>query len=81
MELIQICVTFSKMAASVVTKNSENIKQTISHELPNGFSQNVCHTDAFIEAQSRCDIAFRGILVYFHLSKKIRLDFSCESSA
>ena len=28
--------------------------------------QNMCHTDAFIEflkAQSRCDIAFRGILV------------------
>ena len=54
MELFQIYVTFytkwpSKMAASASTKNSENIKQTISHELPNGFCQNMCHTDAFIE--------------------------------
>ena len=37
------------MAASAITKNSENIKQTIIHELPNG--QNICHTDAFIEFQ------------------------------
>ena len=39
----------SKMAASAVTKNSKNILQTISHELPKGFCQNMCHTDAFIE--------------------------------
>ena len=49
MELIQIYVTFSKTAASVITKNSENIEQAISHELPNGFCQNTCHTDDFIE--------------------------------
>ena len=54
MELFQIYVTFftnwpSKMAASAITKNSENIKKTISHELPNEFYQNMCHTDAFIE--------------------------------
>ena len=49
MELIQIYVTFSKLAASAITKNGENIKQTISHELPNEFCQNMCHTDAFIE--------------------------------
>ena len=49
MELIQIYVTFSKMAVSAVAKNTENIKQTISHELPNGFCQNMCHTDAFNE--------------------------------
>ena len=36
-------------AALAVTKDNENIKQTISHELPNGFCQNMCHTDAFIE--------------------------------
>ena len=29
------------MAASAVTKNSTNIKQTISHELPNGFCLNI----------------------------------------
>ena len=41
----------AKMAASAsaVTKIKKNMKQTISHELPNGFCQNVCHTDAFIE--------------------------------
>ena len=49
MELIQIYVTFPKMAAPADTKNSENIKQTISHELPNGFCLNMCQTDAFIE--------------------------------
>ena len=54
MEMFQIYVTFLhkltiQMAASAITKNSENIKQTISHELPNGFCQNMCHTDAFIE--------------------------------
>ena len=55
MELFQIYVTFfytnrpSKMAASALTKKSENINQTISHELPSGFCQNMCHTDAFIE--------------------------------
>ena len=27
----------------------KNVKQTISHELPNVFCQNMCHTDAFIE--------------------------------
>ena len=46
------------MAASVVTKNSETIKQTIFHELTNEFCQNMCHTDVFIEflnAQTRCD--------------------------
>ena len=32
-----------------ITRNSENIKQTISHELLNGFCQNVCHTKVFIE--------------------------------
>ena len=37
------------MAASVVTKSSENIKQTISYKLPNGLCQNICHTDAFFE--------------------------------
>ena len=37
------------MAASAVTKTSENIKQTISHELPNGLCQSMCYTDAFIE--------------------------------
>ena len=51
------------MAVSAVTKNSENIKQTISHELPNGCCQNMCYSEAFIEFLSRCDIAFRGILV------------------
>ena len=64
MELIQIYVTFSKMAASVITENSKNIKQTISHELPNGFCQNMCHTDANVKAHSRCDIAFCGLLVF-----------------
>ena len=54
MEFFQIYVTFftnwpCKMAASAVTKNSENKKQTISHELPNGFGHKFCHTDAFIE--------------------------------
>ena len=49
MELIQIYITFSKMAASAISKNSESIKQTISHELPNGFCQNMCHTNAFAE--------------------------------
>ena len=29
--------------------NSETMKWTISHELPNRFCQNMCHTDAFIE--------------------------------
>ena len=53
MESFQIYVTFftnwqSKMAASAVTKNSKNIKQTISHELPNGFCQKMSY-DAFIE--------------------------------
>ena len=54
------------MAASAETKNFDNIKQTLSHELPKGFCQNMCHTDAFVEfleADSRCDIAFCGILV------------------
>ena len=37
------------MIASAVTKNSENTKQTISHELPNEFCQIMCHTDAFTE--------------------------------
>ena len=37
------------MAASAVNKNSENMKQTLSHDIPNGFCQNVCHTAAFIE--------------------------------
>ena len=37
------------MAASAIIKNSESMKQTISHELPHGFCQNMCHTDAFIE--------------------------------
>ena len=37
------------MAVSAVTKNSKNMKQTISHELPNGLCQNICHTDDFIE--------------------------------
>ena len=37
------------MAASAVTKNSENIKQTISHELLSGFWQHMYHTNAFIE--------------------------------
>ena len=37
-----------KMAASAITKNGDNMKQTISHELPNGFCQNICHADAFI---------------------------------
>ena len=49
-------------------KKSEYIKQTISHELSNGFTKNMCHTDAFIEflmwRDSRCDIAFRGIHVF-----------------
>ena len=49
MVLIQIYVTFSKMAASAVTKNSENIKQTIYYELSNGYCQNMCHTDDVIE--------------------------------
>ena len=39
----------SKMAAAAITKNSENMKQTISHELLNVFCQNMCHSDAFIE--------------------------------
>ena len=39
------------MAASAITENSENIKQTIFHELPNGFCENLCRTDAFIEFQ------------------------------
>ena len=39
----------SKMAASAITKNSKNIKKTISHELPYRSYQNMCHTDAFIE--------------------------------
>ena len=48
MELFQIMSLFytnwpSKMAASAVTRNRETIKQTISHELPNGFCQNLCH--------------------------------------
>ena len=47
-ELFQIYVTVL-YKASAVTKYSENIKQTISHELPNGFCQTMCHTDAFIE--------------------------------
>ena len=33
---------FHKLAASAITKNSEIMKQTISHEL--------CHTDVFIES-------------------------------
>ena len=40
------------MAASALTKNNEDInmiKQTISYELSNGFCENMCHTDAFIE--------------------------------
>ena len=54
MELFHIYVTFLhkltiQMAAAVVTKSIENIKQTISHELRNGFCQNICHTDAFIK--------------------------------
>ena len=55
MELFQIMSLFfytnlpSKMAASAINKNSQNRKQTISHELPNRFCQNMCHTDAFIE--------------------------------
>ena len=36
------------MAASAVTKSSENVKQTTSHELPMDFAK-VCHTTAFIE--------------------------------
>ena len=52
--VFQIIVTFftncpSKIAASAVTKNNENIKEAISHELPNRFCQNMCHTGAFIE--------------------------------
>ena len=39
------------MAASAVTNNSKNIKQTISHEIPNEFCQNMCHTDAFIACE------------------------------
>ena len=38
-----------RMAASAVNNNSENIKQTISHELLKGVCQNMCHTDAFTE--------------------------------
>ena len=45
------------MAASAITKNSENVKQTISHELPNGFCQNMCHTDAFIKFLMKRDKA------------------------
>ena len=37
------------MAASAVTEISKTIKQTISHELPNGFCQTMCHADVFIE--------------------------------
>ena len=51
-----LCHFFHKltiqMAAFAVSKNSENIKQTISRdirELPNQFCQNMRHTDAFIE--------------------------------
>ena len=62
MELSQIYVTFftnwpSRMAASAITKNKENIQ---SHELPNGFWV------PNVKAQSRCDIAFRVILVVTH---------------
>ena len=51
MELFQIYISFfhklSIQNGSAVTKNSENIKQAISQELPNGFCQNMCPTDAF----------------------------------
>ena len=48
------------MAAICITENTKNMKQTISHEQPNGF----CQIDAVIlsvKAQSRCDVAFCGI--------------------
>ena len=51
------------------TKNSENIKQTVSHEISNRFCQNVSYwcfpRVPNVKAQSRCDIAFRGILIIF----------------
>ena len=42
----------SKMAASAITKNSEKYERdnlSLCRELPNGFCQNMCRTDAFIE--------------------------------
>ena len=39
----------NKMAVSAVTEHSQNMKQTISHELPSGFFQNMYHTDLFVE--------------------------------
>ena len=44
--------TLAKFTSTLAFKSiqmSENIKQTIYHELPNGFCQNMYHTDAFIE--------------------------------
>ena len=41
------------MAASAITKNSENIKQTISDELLNGFCQNMCHM--YLSLCSECE--------------------------
>ena len=46
MELFKFMSLFShkltiQNSGSAFTKNSENIKQTISHELPNGFCQNM----------------------------------------
>ena len=42
----------AKLTSTLAFKSiqiSENIRQTISHELPSGFCRDMCHTDANIE--------------------------------
>ena len=38
---------FAEMPISLLLKIAKNIKQTLFYELPNGFSPNMCQTDAF----------------------------------
>ena len=64
----------SKMAASAVTKSSENIKQTISHELPGRVAQSV----GYLTRKSGVLGSIPGLATYFRFSFRFFMKGSCQ---